>query len=128
MCIHPNISRCWLRHYSNTWFSDLHSWSEYLPIVLSGCRTATKSDLYYSSADILYGANLALPETIVAATPPSPPERASYVTRLWPYFGNLVPMSLRCQTISSYVPSDINSWTYVFCTGPFYSRTLAGAL
>ncbi|XP_029652043.1 uncharacterized protein K02A2.6-like [Octopus sinensis] len=36
------------------------SWTECLPIVLLGCRTAIKADLGFSSAELLYGTNLTL--------------------------------------------------------------------
>ncbi|XP_029656716.1 uncharacterized protein LOC115230689 [Octopus sinensis] len=34
---------------------DPHRWSEFLPIVLLGCRSAVNEDLGYSSAEFLYG-------------------------------------------------------------------------
>eukprot|EP00106_Octopus_bimaculoides_P020642 XP_014788084.1 PREDICTED: uncharacterized protein LOC106882042 [Octopus bimaculoides] len=89
------------------------SWTEFLPVVLLGCRTAVKADLGFFAAELLYGTTLALPGTILVPDKLQPPNPSSYVTRLRDYFSNLPTMSPRQQSPPSKVPSDIDSWTRV---------------
>ncbi|XP_014781813.1 uncharacterized protein LOC106877426 [Octopus bimaculoides] len=90
------------------------SWTEFLPVVLLGCRTAVKADLGFSAAELLYGTTLALSGTMLIPDKSQPPNPASYVTRLRDYFSNLPTMSPRQQSPPSKVPSDIDSWSHVF--------------
>ncbi|XP_014779480.1 uncharacterized protein LOC106875744 [Octopus bimaculoides] len=93
---------------------DPQSWTEFLPIVLLGCRIAVKTDLGFSSAELLYGTILALPGTMLTPDNSSRPNPTSYVTRLRSYFSSLSPMHPRDQTIPSHVPPDIDKWTHIF--------------
>ncbi|XP_014768773.1 uncharacterized protein LOC106868151 [Octopus bimaculoides] len=93
---------------------DPQSWTEFLLIVLLGCRTAVKTGLGFSSAELLYGTILALPGTMLAPDNSSHSDPMSYVTRLCSYFSNLPPMHLRDQSIPSHVSPGIDKWTHVF--------------
>ncbi|XP_014787566.1 uncharacterized protein LOC106881613 [Octopus bimaculoides] len=93
---------------------DPHRWSESLPIVLLGCRSAVKEDLSYSSAELLYDTTLALPGQISAPVDLPNADPTSYVTRLRSFFADLPPTLPRDQSISSAVPPDICIWTHVF--------------
>eukprot|EP00106_Octopus_bimaculoides_P021841 XP_014789283.1 PREDICTED: uncharacterized protein LOC106882951 [Octopus bimaculoides] len=93
---------------------DPQSWTEFLPIVLLSCRTAVKTGLGFSSAELVYGTILALPGTMLAPDNSSHPGPTSYVTRLRSYFSTLPPMHPCDQSISSHVPPDIDKLTHIF--------------
>jgi transposase InsO family protein len=44
------------------------NWTDALPLVLLGCRTAIKEDLSCTAAELLYGTTLRLPGEFVAPT------------------------------------------------------------
>ncbi|XP_029633423.1 uncharacterized protein LOC115209240 [Octopus sinensis] len=104
--------------------SDPQSWTEFLPIVLLGCRTAVKADLGFCSAELLYGTTLAFPGTMLAPDNSSSPDPTSYVTRLRLYFSCPPPMHPRDQSIPSHVPPDIDKWTHVFVRDDSVRRPL----
>ncbi|XP_014785948.1 uncharacterized protein K02A2.6-like [Octopus bimaculoides] len=93
---------------------DQQSWREFLPVVLLGCRTAVKTDLGFSSAELLYTTILALSGTMLALDNSSPHDPTLYVTRLCSYFSSLPPIHLHDQSIPSHVSPDIDKWTRVF--------------
>ena len=95
-------------------YPDQQRWSEYVPVVLLGCRAAIKEDLGYSPAELIYGVPLALPGQMLNPIDLTGTDPALYVNRLQCYFGNLPPMQPREQTIKLSVPKDISSWTHVF--------------
>ena len=70
-------------------------WTETLPIVLLGCRSAIKSDLGYSASELLYGTNLALPGTMFTPLKNSSKDISSYISRLRTYFTKLPPKATR---------------------------------
>ncbi|XP_029646742.1 uncharacterized protein LOC115220737 [Octopus sinensis] len=93
---------------------DPQSWTESRPIFLLGCRTAVKTEVDFSSAELLYGTTLALPGTMLAPANSSHPDPTSYATRPPSYFSSLSPMYPRDQFIPSHVPPDIDKWIHVF--------------
>ncbi|XP_014783645.1 uncharacterized protein LOC106878818 [Octopus bimaculoides] len=92
---------------------DPHHWSEFLSIVLLGCRSAVKEDLDYFT-ELLFSATLALPGQMLAPVDLLNADHTSYVTRLTLFFADLPPMLPRDQSISSTVPPNISTWTHVF--------------
>ena len=94
--------------------NSLERWSETMPIVLLGCRSAIKSDLGYSASELLYGTHLALPGTMFTPINNSSIDFSSCVARLRTYFAKLPPMANRPQTTSTHVPRDMDKWTHVF--------------
>ena len=95
-------------------YPDKQWWSEYVPVVLLGCRAAIKEDLGYSPAELVYGVPLSLPGQMLNPIDLTGTDLALYINRLQCYFGNLPPMQPREQTIKPSVPKDISSWTHVF--------------
>ena len=89
-------------------------WSEYVPVVLLGCRAAIKEDLRYSPAELVYGVPLSLPGQMLNLIDLTRTYPALNINRLRAYFGNLPPIHPREQTIKSSVPKDISSGTHVF--------------
>ncbi|XP_014770479.1 uncharacterized protein LOC106869308 [Octopus bimaculoides] len=93
---------------------DPQSWTEFLPIVLLGRRSAVKADLGFSSAELLYGTIIVLPGTMLVPDISLLHDPASYIARLRTYFSNLPHMGSRDQSPPSNVSSDIDSWSHVF--------------
>ena len=94
---------------------DTPRWTECLPFVLLGIRTAVKADLGCSTAELVYGTTLRLPGQFVA--PPRPQhdiDPTSYVSRLRQYMCDMRPPSTRAQTKPSYIHPDINTSSHVF--------------
>ena len=60
-------------------------WSETLPILLLGCRSAIKSDLGYSASELLYGTHLVLSGTMFTPINNSSTDLSLYVARLRTY-------------------------------------------
>ena len=94
-------------------YPDQQRWSEYVPVVLHGCRAAVKEDLGYSPGELGYGVPLLLPGQMLNLIDLTGTDPALYINRLRAYFGNLPPMHPREQTIRSSAPKDIFSWTHV---------------
>ncbi|XP_014774197.1 uncharacterized protein LOC106871939 [Octopus bimaculoides] len=95
-------------------YPDQQRWSEYLPLVLLGCRDLIKEDLDYSPAELVSGTPLSLSGQMLAPVDLSTQDPAMYIHRLLKYMQELPPMSTRHHTTKSSVPKDINSWTHVF--------------
>ena len=73
-------------------YPDQQRWSEYVPVVLLGCRAAIKEDLGYSPAELVYGVPLSLPGQMLNPIDLMGTDPALYINRLQCYFGNLPPM------------------------------------
>ena len=90
-------------------------WTETLPLVLLGIRTAVKADLGCSTAELVYGATLRMPGQFVAPTgPPHDMDPTNYVDRLRKFMHDMRPISTRSQRKSSYVHPDLNTASHVF--------------
>ena len=95
-------------------YPDQQRWSEYVPVVLLGCRVAIKEDLGYSPTELVYGVPLSLPGQTLNPIDLTTTDPVLYTNRLRAYFSKLPPMHPREQTIKSSVPKYISSWTHVF--------------
>lgn len=92
------------------------NWSEELPLVLLGVRTAFKEDLNCSAAELVYGQTLRVPgDFFVASNQNQPLDLTSYVDKLRSYMQNLIPTDTRshCQN-NIYIPKDLLDCDYVF--------------
>ena len=91
-------------------------WTENLPLVLLGIRTAVKSDLGCSAAELVYGTTLRLPGQFVANTDTDVDiDPGDYVHRLRRFMLDMRPHSTRTQhSRPTYIPSDLNSAPHVF--------------
>ena len=62
---------------------DPSKWTEALPLIMLGIRTALKEDLQCSTAELMYGTTLRLPgEFFDPSTSSTVPDPVSYVTQL----------------------------------------------
>ena len=91
-------------------------WTEVLPLVLLGIRTAIKADIGCSAAELVYGTGINLPAQFVAPIKPdSLPDQANYVHRLKDFMLKIRPTPTRKQQRSTpYVNSDLSSSSHVF--------------
>lgn len=104
--------------------SETQSWLECLLVVLLGCRTEIKSELNYSSAELLYHTTLIHFGTMLAPTKSSCFDPASDISMLNSHIADFPLMSSRNQALSSYVAKYINDWTQVFVRDDSVCRPL----
>lgn len=92
------------------------SWSNELPIVLLGIRTAIKEDLKCSAAELLYGQTLRLPGEILLPTPDNSISDPSFVlSKLKDTMKNLIPKETRTsKSVNFYIPKDMEQTDHVF--------------
>ena len=95
--------------------SGTHSWTESLPLVLLGIRTALKEDLHCTAAELVYGMSLRLPgEFFSSSSLPSIPD-SDYVTRLKQYMGTLRATPARNPlSRNSFIDDSLSSTSHVF--------------
>lgn len=79
-------------------------WTDVLPIVLLGLRTAVKNDLNATSAQLVYGTNLRLPSDLLSNESYKQPISPNYVS-------NLISMMRKINPVTS--PSHGNSKVFV---------------
>ena len=90
-------------------------WTEHLPLVLLGIRTAVKTDLACSTAELVYGTTLRLPGEFVApADTDNDLDPGDYVHRLRKFMHDMRPHGTRAQQKPSYVNTDLHSSSHVF--------------
>lgn len=90
-------------------------WSEILPLVLLGIRSAWKEDLKSSAAELVYGEPLRLPGQFFSPSRESVPDITSFTSRLRSHISNLSPSSASWHGKKTfYLPADIFSSEYVF--------------
>ena len=90
-------------------------WTETLPLVLLGIRTAVKTDLGCCAAELVFGTTLRLPGEFI--TPISSCEHldpSNYVHRLKQIMQSLHPVVPRVRHRPSHLPLDLTTCTHVF--------------
>lgn len=93
------------------------SWTEALPWVLLGIRSAWKEDLGASTAELVYGEPLRLPGQFFTSTSGDVADMGNLVSRLRTHMSKLTPQPTSWHTSSSrpfYVPKDLRTATHVF--------------
>jgi transposase InsO family protein len=95
--------------------ADPTHWSERLPLVLLGIRTAVKADLGHSVAERVYGTTLCLPgEYFNQPASKADLQPTSYVDRLKSTLYDLRPPPTRATSRASHVPTGLQTCTHVF--------------
>lgn len=91
-------------------------WTDALPLVLLGMRSAWKEDLQTSPAELVYGATLSLPGQFMCPKDDySTADVTQYATRLSAYMAKLSPRPSSWHTTSPfYVPRDLQTASHVF--------------
>lgn len=93
------------------------AWTQSLPFVLLGIRSAFKSDVGCSSAELVYGTKIRLPADLVAPIPDSQtPDPSDFVDRLKATMQSLAPVPTRPapSTRKAFVHPDLASCTHVW--------------
>ena len=94
--------------------SETPSWTEALPLVLLGIRTALKSDLKCSAAELVFGTTLRLPGELVIGSSPRVLDPASYAARLSKYMRRLAVTPTRENSRPVRLPADLFTCSHVF--------------
>ena len=90
-------------------------WTETLPLILLGIRSAVKADLGHCPAELVFGTTLRLPGQFVDPDSNTPElDPADYVDRLKASMRHLRPTAPRHQQRPVHVPKDLTTCTHVF--------------
>ena len=90
-------------------------WTENLPLVMLGIRTAIKSDLGCCAAELVYGTTIRLPGQFVAPNPADGDlDPSDYIHRLRRQMQDLRPTPTRAQHRKPQIHPDLDTCTYVF--------------
>lgn len=90
-------------------------WTDVLPIVLLGVRTAWKEDIHCSAAEMVYGETLRIPGEFFHFNNSQLPQSADFVSQLKNYMSRLqpVPVSRHSQK-SVFIHEDLKTAKYIF--------------
>nr|XP_050029029.1 uncharacterized protein LOC126525012 [Dermacentor andersoni] len=102
------------------------SWVEALPLILLGIRTAVKTDIGCSAAELVYGTTLRLPGEFLTGSPQDGcTATAAYALRLRDIMANLrTTPPRRAAPRAVCVPSELASYTHVFVSHDAVHRPL----
>lgn len=90
-------------------------WTETLPIVLLGIRTAVKADIGCSAAELVFGTTVTLPGQFVAPSmSPTDWDPSDYVQRLRRHMTHVQPTPPRPQHKTTHIPPALSTCTHVF--------------
>ena len=92
---------------------DPSNWTESLPMVLLGIRTAVKEDIHCTAAEVVYGTTLRLPGQFFSASS-SDIDPTSYVQRLKSTMQQLHAPPVRPHHRTVHIPDSLTTCTHVF--------------
>jgi cleavage and polyadenylation specificity factor subunit 1 len=99
-------------------------WTEALPLVLLGIRTAYKADLQASVAELVYGEPLRIPGELLTPTA-DPVDPAHLITQLRQHMARLRPVpAARHASPATFVHKDLRDCTHVFLRQDALRRAL----
>ena len=105
--------------------ADAIHWVDSLPLVLLGLRSALKTDLGCSAAELVYGTTLRLPGDFVDHTVSAPPAvAADYVARLRRTMSQLRHVPPRSPERPVYVPRELRDASHVLIRRDGYKPPL----
>ncbi|BHF78006.1 hypothetical protein SprV_0602111600 [Sparganum proliferum] len=94
---------------------DPENWTDHLPLVLLGIRSALKPDLDCSAAGLVFGATVRLPGEMISPTPQSAVEDpTNLLHRLRQFMRTLSPVPLRSSASPSYLKKDLATCSHVY--------------
>jgi cleavage and polyadenylation specificity factor subunit 1 len=100
-------------------------WTEALPLVLLGMRTAYKEDLETSVAELVYGEPLRVPGEFLVPTTPTV-EPAHFIQQLRRHMSQLRPVpAARHSSPATFIHRDLKDATHVFLRQDALRRALA---
>jgi cleavage and polyadenylation specificity factor subunit 1 len=104
------------RHLKSSITAHSHqNWTETLPIVLLGIRSAIKPDINTTCAELVYGTTLRLPSDIVNSQNHLSEPTDTYVSKLKSIMQSLNPISTSRHSVkSTYIHPSLQSCSHVF--------------
>ncbi|BHF78535.1 hypothetical protein SprV_0602164800 [Sparganum proliferum] len=95
--------------------ADPENWTDHLPLVLLGIRSALKPDLDCSAAELVFGATVRLPGEMISPTPQSAVEDpTNLLHRLRQFMRTLSPVPSRSSASPSYLEKDLATCSHVY--------------
>nr|VZI46491.1 unnamed protein product [Spirometra erinaceieuropaei] len=95
--------------------ADLENWTDHLPLVLLGIRSALKPDLDCSAAELVFGATVRLPGEMISLTPQGAVEDPTNpLHRLRQFMRTLSPVPPRSSASPSYLEKDLATCSHVY--------------
>ncbi|BHF62237.1 hypothetical protein SprV_0200521800 [Sparganum proliferum] len=95
--------------------ADPENWTDHLPLVLLGIRSALKPDLDCSAAELVFGATVRLPGQMISPTPQSAVEDpTNLLHRLRQFLRTLSPVPPRSSASPSYLEKDLATCSHVY--------------
>ncbi|BHF80326.1 hypothetical protein SprV_0702345100 [Sparganum proliferum] len=95
--------------------ADPENWTDHLPLVLLGIRSALKPDLDCSAAELVFGATVRLPGQMISPTPRVAVEDpTNLLHRLRQFLRTLSPVPPRSSASPSYLEKDLATCSHVY--------------
>nr|VZI14111.1 unnamed protein product [Spirometra erinaceieuropaei] len=95
--------------------ADPENWTDHLPLVLLGIRSALKPDLDCSAAELVFGSTVRLPGEMISPTPQGAVEHpTNLLHRLRQFMRTLSPVPPRSSASPSYLEKDLATRSHVY--------------
>nr|VZI45352.1 unnamed protein product [Spirometra erinaceieuropaei] len=95
--------------------ADPENWTDHLPLVLLGIRSALKPDLDCSAAELVFGATVRLPGEMISPTPQGAvKDPTNLLHRLRQFMRTLSPVPPRSSASPSYLEKDLATCSHVY--------------
>nr|VZI07986.1 unnamed protein product [Spirometra erinaceieuropaei] len=95
--------------------ADPENWTDHLPLVLLGIRSALKPDLDCSAAELVFGSTVRLPGEMISPTPQGAAEDpTNLLHRLRQFMRTLSPVPPRSSASPSYLEKDLATCSHVY--------------
>nr|VZI50084.1 unnamed protein product [Spirometra erinaceieuropaei] len=95
--------------------ADPENWTDHLPLVLLGIRSALKPDLDCSAAELVFGSTVRLPGEMISPTPQGTAEDpTNLLHRLRQFMRTLSPVPPRSSASPSYLEKDLATCSHVY--------------
>nr|VZH96060.1 unnamed protein product [Spirometra erinaceieuropaei] len=95
--------------------ADPENWTDHLPLVLLGIRSALKPDLDCSAAELVFGSTVRLPGEMISPTPQGAVEDpTNLLHRLRQFMRKLSPVPPRSSASPSYLEKDLATCSHVY--------------
>ncbi|BHF83082.1 hypothetical protein SprV_0802622400 [Sparganum proliferum] len=105
--------------------ADPENWTDHLPLVLLGIRSALKPDLDCSAAELVFGSTVRLPGEMISPTPRVAVEDpTNLLHRLRQFLRTLSPVPPRPSVSESYLEKDLATCSHVYLRGDRVRRPL----
>ncbi|BHF69751.1 hypothetical protein SprV_0301279700 [Sparganum proliferum] len=105
--------------------ADPENWTDHLPLVLLGVRSALKPDVDCSAAELVFGATVRLPCEMILPTPRGAVEDpTNLMHRLGQFMRTLSPVPPRPSVSESYLEKDLTTCSHVYLRYDLVRRPL----